>query len=334
MNRNLENKDDVLVKYLLGEATEKEQADVEQWINASGDNKTYYNHFKLIWDESKHLASQSTVDENAAWDRFMHRVAAEEQQEPAIQADTRTIPLRSNMWLRAAAILVMLVGCGALYYYMAGPGSTITTQAGNIAMAANLPDGSVVTLNRNSSITYPARFSGNTRHVVLKGEAFFNVTHDKTRPFIIDADNSSIKVVGTSFNVKSSDDKTEVIVETGIVEVAKNQYAIRVTPHQKATVLKTQDRPIMEGNNELLYNYYRSKEFVCSNTPLYKLTDVLNEAFDAHIVIASAQLKDKPYNGTFHSDEPLDVILKVISETYGATVEKKGNEIILRSDNK
>lgn len=331
VNRNLEDTDDVLVKYLLGETTDKEQAEIEQWIAASDDNRIYYSHFKLIWDESKNLAAQSNVNEDDAWDRFMLKVQTEDKQN--VQPETppqsaRTIPLQRTNWLRAAAILVLLAGCGWLYYFI-GPGSTITTQAGNIAMSATLPDGSVVTLNRNSSLTYPAHFRGNTRHVTLKGEGFFNVTPNKAKPFIIDAYNSSIKVVGTSFNVKSSDEKTEVIVETGIVEVAKQQYAIRVTPHQKAIVLKSAAQPIMENNTDELYNYYRTKEFVCKRTPLYKLTDVLNEAYDANIQIANPRLREIPIDATFH-DEPLDNILEVIKVTYGITIEKSGNDIIIK----
>ncbi|PQJ12045.1 iron dicitrate transport regulator FecR [Flavipsychrobacter stenotrophus] len=328
VNRKPENTDDVLVKYLLGEATDTEQQEVEQWIADSAENKKHFDHFKLIWDESKHLASQSTVDENEAWDRFMAKVKTEEKAE-AIQPKGRAIPLGKTNWMRAAAALVLLIGCGAIYYFAAGPGSTITTQAGDVAMSTTLPDGSVVTLNRNSSISYPTSFSGGTRHVVLKGEAFFNVTPDKTKPFIIDADNSSIKVVGTSFNVKSNDDKTEVVVETGIVEVAKKQYAIRVLPHQKAIVLKQEQKPVMENSTDVLYNYYRTKEFVCDHTPLYKLTDILNEAFDVHIVIATPTLKNIPINSTYH-EQSLDAILENIKMLTGATVEKNGSEIILK----
>ncbi len=329
MNRNLENTDDVLVKYLLGEATETEQANVEQWIAAGDENKRYYNHFKLIWDQSKLLAADSNVDENEAWDRFLQKVEKEERHEVSTQPAAQKIPLGKTNWLRAAAALIILLGCTAVYYFTAGTGSTITTQAGSTALATTLPDGSLVTLNRNSSITYPAKFSGSTRHVVLKGEAFFNVTPDKAHPFIIDADASSIKVVGTSFNVKSNDDKTEVVVETGIVEVAKKQFAIRVNPHQKAIVLKKEDRPVMENSTDVLYNYYRTKEFVCDHTPLYKLTDILSEAFDVHIVIASAALRDLPVSSTYH-EQSLNAILENIRLLTGATVEKNGNEIIIK----
>ncbi len=248
VNRYMENMDDVLVKYLLGEATQAEQNDAEQWINASQANKRYFEQFRLIWDESRQLASKSEVNTDEAWGRFMNKIQAEEATPP----QKKTIPLGGFNFARLAAILVMVVGCTGLIYFLSGIGGNdmLTAQAGEKTLIANLPDGSTVTLNRNSSLSYPSKFTGRTRQVTLKGEGFFNITPDKQKPFIIDADNSSITVVGTSFNVKSTAERTEVIVETGIVEVAKKQYAIRVNPHQKATVTAEKEQPFMENKTD------------------------------------------------------------------------------------
>ena len=323
----MEHMDDVLVKYLLGEATETERGEVEQWIDESEQNRKYFDQFKLIWDKSQQLASTSNVNTDEAWGRFMQRVQADEAAPPK----NKTIPLGGFTIKRMAAILIMVLGISGLWYFIsgAGGGNMLTAQAKDKTETVTLPDGSMVTLNRNSSISYPAKFTGDTRPVTLKGEAFFNITPDKKKPFIIDADKSSIKVVGTSFNVKSTAEKTEVIVETGIVEVAKKEHAIRVNPHQKATVSADKEEPYMENNTDELYNYYRTKEFVCKGTPLHKLTEVLSEAYDVHIVIANASAAYQPYTTTFH-DQSLDDILKVICETFNLKMERNGSEIILK----
>ena len=317
--------DDLLVKYLLGESTRDEQVDVERWINEDAANKKYFDHFRLIWDQSKQLASKSIVNEDAAWERFLERANTETPAKP------KTIRLQPMYWMRIAAMLVLLAGAGFVLYTFSGPGKVqmMTAQSGNTTFTDTLPDGSVIILNKNSSVTYPSRFAGNTRPVTLTGEAFFSVAPDKAKPFIIDAGNASIKVVGTTFNVKSTAVKTEVIVETGIVEVAKNKNMIRVIHNQKAIVSKDKASPEMERNTDELYNYYRTKEFVCSATPLWKLTDVLNEAYNVYIVIDNNKLREQPLTTTFH-DEPLNDILKVIAETFNATIERKGNEIILK----
>ncbi len=314
--------DDLLVKHMLGEATANEEAVVASWIDESETNRKYYNDFKLVWDNSKKLAAKSTIDENAAWVRFQQRVEAEK---PA----TKIIPLgRRFNWMRVAAILVLIVGgvWMANYFVL---GTTSTLQANNEVRTETLPDGTIVTLNKGAVLKFNSRMSGDTRKVTLEGEAFFDVTPDKNKPFLITADNAVIKVVGTSFNVKTTEEKTEVIVETGVVEVRKEANAVTVKPKEKATVLQSSAVPMKEAVDDVLYNYYRTKELVCNNTPLWRLVDVLNDAYNVNITINDARLKDMPITTTF-KNESLDNILDVISQTLNVRVEKNGKNIVLR----
>jgi transmembrane sensor len=314
--------DDLLVKHLLGEATAEEQAEVKAWVNESNNNRKYYNDFKLIWDNSKSLAAASTIDENAAWGRFQQRVATEK---PA----TKTIPLSRRInWMRVAAILVLMVSGAWMARYMVW-GTNTQLVAGNMVVTETLPDGTTVTLNKGAVLEYNSRMRGDTRNVTLEGEAFFDVTPNKDKPFIITADDAKIKVVGTSFNVKTTDEKTEVIVETGIVEVSKKKNAVTLKPNEKATVLQSSEVPVKEAVDDVLYNYYRTKELVCNNTPLWRLVDVLNDAYNVNIQIGDARLKDMAITTTF-KNQSLDSVLDVISQTLNVRVEKNGKNIVLR----
>lgn len=316
----------MLVKYLLGEATEAEQQQVTDWLSAAKENQEHFDQFKLIWDQSRLLAAQSTINVNEAWNRYVARVT--DYEENGEEATAKLVPLFQRSWVRIAAMLVLFCGIGWIMYTRTDNARIIMAQSGNGTLTDTLPDGSVVILNKNSSLSYPARFAANRRSVVLKGEAFFSITPDKLKPFIIDANSASVTVVGTTFNVKTSPDVTEVIVETGIVQVAKKERSVQVKPNQKATVVKGKDNPEMEDNTDELYNYYRTKEFVCRATPLRKLVAVLNEAYNVQIEITGSTLADMPLTVTF-KDEPLDNILKVIKETLNITVTRKGSSITL-----
>ncbi|RYE20288.1 MAG: DUF4974 domain-containing protein, partial [Sphingobacteriales bacterium] len=192
-----------------------------------------------------------------------------------------------------------------------------------------LPDGSFVTLNKHSHIEFSENRNGKTRDVKLTGEAFFNVAPDKSKPFIISVNDVKVQVVGTSFNVKSDVKKTEVIVETGIVKVAKNSNDVTLKPNEKATVYSNAAKPVKELNDDVLYNYYRTKEFVCNATPLWRLADVLNEAYGVNINIPDQRLRQMAITTTFRN-EPIENILAVIGETFNIKVERKGNYIVLR----
>lgn len=320
--------DELLVKYLLGEASATEQQQVETWVEADEGNKAYFNHFKLIWDTSKNIEVKSTVDEHAAWQRFQQRVATHQPQQ------TKVIDLSSSRrtWLRAAAILLTICGSMLAYYLInngQGNQQMLALESGNKVVKQRLADGSVVTLNKGSKLSYPEEFKGDTRTVTLEGEAFFEVAPDKQHPFIIHANESDVTVVGTSFNVATSAQRTEVIVETGVVEVAKHEHSVKLMPDEKATVTNDSDEPLKEKSDDALHNYYRTQEFICNGTPLWRLTDVLSQAYGVQIVIANPQLRNLQLTTTFRN-EPLDNILTVISETFDISIRKNGNTITLQ----
>src|SRR5579872_4122335 len=93
--------DDVLVKYLLVEASEAEQHQVQEWLRAGDDNKKYFAHFKLVWNESRALAASGTVDTDDAWVRFKQRT----------RQTQKGIPQPSSYrWAKIAAALLLLAG--------------------------------------------------------------------------------------------------------------------------------------------------------------------------------------------------------------------------------
>ena len=328
-NNNEYIDDDVLVKYLLGEADSEEQMAVEQWIAADDANEKQYRDMKLIWEESKKLEGKTSVSTDAAWERLMQRVEQEESNDMDTSS-SRTIQFSTARWMQAAALLLAMVGSAWLIYKLSGAGNEqVLAQSFDKVLITTLPDGSVVTLNKNSELSYPAHFDGDKRNVILKGEAFFSVTANKAKPFVIDAGNSSVTVVGTTFNVKSKNDVTEVIVESGIVEVAKREKAVRLSPGQKVVVSATTGTPVPENVTDELYNYYRTNEFVCNATPLGKVVKTLNEAYNTNIVLQNTKIASLPLSVTFHN-EPIEVIVDIIAKTLNLSVVKQGNQIILK----
>jgi ferric-dicitrate binding protein FerR (iron transport regulator) len=192
-----------------------------------------------------------------------------------------------------------------------------------------LSDGSIVTINKGSSISYNPKFKGDTRQVALKGEAFFNVTPNRKKPFVITVDDVRITVVGTTFNVKNSNGSTEVVVETGVVRVTRGEETIELKANERVAVNAQVPVLSKEEVSDKLYNYYRTKEFVCDDTPLWKLVEVVNEAYAAKIVIGDPAIRNLTITTTF-DNESLEQVLNVIKETFNITVIKEGDTITLK----
>jgi len=232
--------------------------------------------------------------------------------------------------MRIAASVIILVGLGLLTYWIFNDHTKeLTVVAQKTVLNDTLPDGSVVTVNKGSSISYLPKFKGETRQVSLKGEAFFNVTPNKKKPFIISVNDVQITVVGTSFNVKTINGNTEVVVETGVVKVTRAGKTVELKANEEVTVGAKGSILAKEKVSDQLYKYYRTKEFVCDDTPLWKLVEVINEAYNSHIVIGNPALKDMSITTTFNN-ESLEQVLNVISITFNIKVTKEGDNIILQ----
>ena len=315
--------DDLLVKYLAEEATPPEEELVDRWIASSEANRRYFQHFQQIWLQSRQLAFDTPTDEIKAWQKFQHRVRKEEQlkkKRPAFG------------WWSIAASIIIVAGAAWFTSTILFKGTRdpqiLTITSTNEVIKDTMPDGSLATLNKHSAISYPEYFKEKTRKVKLQGEAFFLVKPNKQKPFIIEVNDVVIKVVGTSFNVKSDDGKTEVIVETGLVQVRQGSEIVELQAGERTVLSATGRTLLKEASNDKLYNYYVSKTFVCDGTPLWKLVEKLNEAYNVNIHIERESLRKLPLTVTF-DDESLDTILDIIAQTLLLKVSKKDGKIVL-----
>ena len=232
--------------------------------------------------------------------------------------------------MRIAASIAIVIGLGLFAYWIYNKRpKEITVVAQKAVLSDTLSDGSVVTVNKGSSISYLSKFQGETREVSLNGEAFFNVTPDKEKPFIISVNDVQITVVGTSFNVKTVSGNTEVVVETGIVKVTRGGKTVELKANEETMVNAKDSALTKEKVSDQLYKYYRTKEFVCDETPLWKLVEVINEAYQSHIVIGNPAIKNMGITTTFNN-ESLDQVLNVISITFNISIVKEGDTIILQ----
>jgi len=324
--------EEILIRYMLDESTEEERREVMDWLSENESNAWRYAQLEKIWVAGKKLAAASPADTEAAWMRFREKVARnvdrESHQLPVSEAVVR--PMRRNFkWMQTAAA-VMLVGMAWIAYQWFGKGRYEELVSHDIVRREKLPDGSELTLNKNTVISYAARFENN-RHLKLKeGEAFFDVAHDKSHPFVIDIEEVSVTVVGTSFNIRHHQDSTEVIVETGIVRVSLNGKATELHKGEKVLISSAHDRLNKEQNTDDLYDYYRSNLFVASNLPLQRLVDVMNEAYGKpRIVIKDPSVAAEIVNTTFRVDSGLDYAVQLICTMSNLKAERNENEILL-----
>jgi transmembrane sensor len=206
-----------------------------------------------------------------------------------------------------------------------------------------LPDGSVVTLRSNSHITLANNFNGASRELVLSGEAFFDVTHNEQRPFIVHTDKVNIEVLGTVFNVSAypGNAHTETSLFRGKVAVSsKDDPAQKVilSPSQKviytngtATVSTTAGNPfkvvsmlpdpVTHKAKEIAWVRNRLK---IEDEPLETIAARLQEWYGINIKFADDEVKTYRYSGTFESESVVKALEALqLSYPFNFRVEKE-----------
>ncbi|MGX1928812.1 FecR family protein [Flagellimonas sp. 2504JD4-2] len=199
-----------------------------------------------------------------------------------------------------------------------------------------LSDGTQVKLNAGSTIKYPVHFvEGSPRAVEVWGEAYFDVTRDENHPFLVDANNIQVKVLGTKFNVTSypeDDDINAVLVEGSIqlfdTEASDAQDAFVIVPNQKASWNKNTGEMTIEEVDTDIYTSWINGRIVFKNTPFKNIRKKLERRYDVTIINNNASLDEKFYNASFDI-ETIEQVMEAFKENYDIDYTITNGQIII-----
>ena len=201
---------DEMLRILSGEAPPEEVVAYYRSLEADPEQAQVFHDFKRNWEVAAEAMIYRDLDEEGAWERQKAMVLRENIS--LWKKSTRLWPWAATVLLAVGIVLYMLLGNEKID----SPVSPVTSSAGQQKEAV-LRDGSVITLNENSSLNYEITEAG--RKAWLQGEGFFQVKSDKNKPFEIQTTQAIIKVLGTSFNIQSKKESTVVFVKEGQVEL-------------------------------------------------------------------------------------------------------------------
>ncbi|MBO0935363.1 FecR domain-containing protein [Fibrella sp. HMF5335] len=330
--------DALLGKYLAGEASETEADQVRRWLT-DADNQREFDRFARLWQAAARRPLDDGIDTDAAWQRVRSQLQrpAANVPTPASVKPVLQLPIPARTWLgrygRVAAV-VLLGGFGLLLWRVVQPGTSSQSLAMLLATTTTatrqltLPDGSRITLNRNSQLTYPTAFADSSRDVTLMGEAFFEVAHDARHPFRVQAGQTIVRVLGTSFGVRVVGDSVRVAVRSGRVRVSAPREAVVLEADQQATYLAKGDtlrrvRPLDKNNLA-----YLTGRLTFANESLAAVVQTLRETYGADIRLSTVGLRRCRLSAEF-DHEPLDTVLPVVAETLSLRLRRDGAAWVL-----
>lgn len=183
-----------------------------------------------------------------------------------------------------------------------------------------LNDGTRVWMNSKSELSYPVAFGENVRRVRLSGEAYFEVTKDSVRPFIVEVDRGfEVKVLGTHFNIKAydTDDSYETTLVEGKVQVSQgHKTKITLEPSEQMVIGKDGRHEVRVVNTSY-YTAWHEGWFYFNDESLEQVLIMIGRWYDVNFVFAKENLKEIAVTGKLKRFENLSVILKMLERTTG-----------------
>jgi len=319
--------------------TDKEWEDLSSLLSdEQNDNKDLLSRFMAgehhntikYWKELREMNIDKEIDVDKAWNKLTSRLSENGllTEAPVIRGSF----LRST-YFRIAAVLLLLLGLGSVLILMNNKGilspNTIVATADNQKnLQVTLPDGSTVSLNRNTKLSYRENFGNHGRNVTLIGEAFFEITPDEKNPFVIDAGKAKIKVIGTSFNVitSNSDSAVEVFVKTGKVMVSDIEGTNNLI--LDPGFIGKMDSKLSEKsfNNDPNYLAWKTGMLVYAGQKLDVVFRDLKKVYNMDIVADDPVILENTWttNGPV-DNQSQETIIRLICISFNLSYTKEGN---------
>ncbi len=312
-----------LISYIKGEIYSSEEiSQILDWIELSAENQEQYNRLKNLW-----VITGLDQSPDAEVPVFFH---------PGKKVPMRSTIIRSFLKYAAVFILAFILGYGSLYFISkdqpsqySGLYNTIDVPRGQRSQIT-LYDGTKVWINSGTILKYPVTFSKDTREVYVQGEAYFDVAKDKEHPFIVNAGQLKIKVLGTRFNVCAypEDENSYTTLEEGSVNAINtgNGEQLTLKPGEQVTFNpETNNLKYQEVNTEL-YTSWKENLLRFDEATFEELIIKMERWYGINITIDPSVDRNERYTMTIKT-ESLREMLLLISKTTQIKYEINGNSV-------
>jgi ferric-dicitrate binding protein FerR (iron transport regulator) len=351
----------LLIRYILSEATDKEKQKVEQWLKKDIAHPQLLRSLEQLLHESQFDLAR--WDEDELWNKFASKAGislsqAESPDEVPLKQNNNIFlwPILSVMhWcfgvnrsssqylFRFAVIVLFILGgaIGTAVYFkqlqqkrelvFQSTFQEFCTQKGERSTVV-LGDGTRIHLNSATTVRFPVMFAKEKREVLLDGEGYFEVAHNKSSPFIVQTANANIRVLGTMFNVTSysEDNKTQVVVSEGQVAFAgtQQQEVVLLNPNQMSRVIKGGLPTTAEVIRTDKYLAWLKNQMVFENVTFAEVIKQLSRKYDVVFEVHDPVLLNRHIVATY-SNESLSQIIRSLSFSLRFQYEQRGKVVSL-----
>ena len=297
----------LLPRYCTGQVTDIERQQVKNWMNESEENRRIVRENFVLYLTS----GQKRVNVEKALCKVKQHMS----------------PHKRTTWLQwiqriAAVLFIPVVAAATLLVYYQNGEESISPQIWKVnvkpGMTASLtlPDSTIVYLNSGSSLSYPSFFNGKKREVALSGEAYFQVTPNPNKKFIVSTPHQSrIEVLGTCFNIEAYEQDNEITTTLikGKVNFLYNKNdstrQITLSPSEKLIYTPETNKVKLCKTTGISETAWKENKIIFDNTPLEEILHIVGKTYNVEFIIKNKNLKKRKFTGCFNN-QPLERVLE------------------------
>ena len=311
-----------LLDYISGRDNSREK-EIESWLRESSENREQYFRLKELWAQktAEELSSPAVLEKAVSGIRSRIRLDGSRK---------RYRRSTAFAWSFAACLMLILVAGTVVTNWKSTPDITLANNSEAVSLYS-LPDGSRAFLKNGASLSYNNSFNTEDRCVSLTGEAYFEVKRDEQVPFVVTTPQARVKVLGTSFNVRSGE-RTEVVLEKVKVALcdAQDRRIAELLPGNMAVV--TGDGGISLSSVEpSVYTKWRYNYRVFDSCSFDDFVALAEERFDVRFIYDPSKFQDTYFRLAISDSDTLDDILSMMEYIANLKYEKRGRNIYVNS---
>lgn len=329
MKNNFENIDFLLLlKYLSNETSETEKNEVENWIQSDEQNKIEFENIKKLHSNSEKVKYFEEIDIQKDWEIV----------EKGFKKQKNGKVLKMDFLKKIAALIILLFTISSILYYTIIKKQnveyfTFSTQQ-NEKLEIQLPDSSKIFLNENSVLSYNSKFNNHLREIEFSGEAFFEISKNKDKPFIISVNETEIKVLGTSFYIAESDSIITVSVSTGLVAFylkTNEKEIVKISKNESAEFLKTSMKIEKIEIQNPNYLSWKTGIFTFDKTDLKTVITDLQSFYGFDYEFKDSKTEKLKFTSVFDNQKLEDIILE-LELVLDISIKQTENKLFIKKN--
>ncbi|WP_439181951.1 FecR family protein [Carboxylicivirga taeanensis] len=321
--------EDILIRYIKGECSADEQAQVVHQLRHNNELFQRYLQLKDAWDYTGLKTNAYNYNEELEWERVEERLSL------SFVRQHRLKRILNLAVVAAAVLFAFFIG----HQFSARPDTDLSNGGAHVFTASEgqitqltLADGSLVTLNAGSSLTVPSDFGHGSRDVQLVGEAHFNVTKHPKLVFEVHSGQQQVKVLGTIFNIRAYPDETQIVttLEEGIVQWQSNGKHITMKPDMQVVFDVSTKNVEKRTVNSKRINQWSVGRYVFEDVVFGEVVDIIERWYNVRVDWQAEDFEGQHFHGVIKKSSSLSETLELLKVMTPISYSINGQEVIIK----